>query len=96
MPLKHGDAKWIAAHDAFHNAVVSACSSRRLLATRALLYEQSERYRRLSLSFAVERDIDAEHRTLFDAALARDIPRTQDLLEAHIRATAEGLIDGTP
>lgn len=88
-----GDPAWVAAHAGFHNALVAACCSRRLLTARALLYDQSERYRRLSLSFSVERDVDTEHRMLFDAALARDIAKTQDLLEAHIRATAEALID---
>jgi DNA-binding GntR family transcriptional regulator len=93
VALTHGDPAWIAAHDGFHNALVAACRSQRLLATRALLYDQSERYRQLSLSFSVERDVESEHRLLRDAALARDIPRTQDLAEAHIRATAEALID---
>ena len=93
--FSHGDPAWIAAHDSFHSALVAACRSRRLLATRSLLYDQSERYRRLSLSFSVERDVESEHRMLFEAALARDIPRTQDLLEAHIRGTAEALIDAT-
>ena len=91
----HGDPAWIAAHEGFHNALVAACRSRRLLDTRSLLYDQSERYRQLSLSFAAERDIDSEHRMLFEAALARDVPRTQDLLDAHIRATAEALIDAS-
>jgi GntR family carbon starvation induced transcriptional regulator len=91
----HGDADWIEAHEGFHAALVGACRSQRLLATRALLYDQSERYRRLSVSFSVERDVESEHQMLLDAALDRDIPKTQKLLEAHIRATAEALIDAS-
>jgi DNA-binding GntR family transcriptional regulator len=91
--FSHGDADWIAAHDGFHAALVAACRSQRLLATRSLLYDQSERYRRLSVSFSVERDVESEHRLLLQSALDRDIPKSQTLLEAHIKGTAEALID---
>lgn len=93
--FSHGDPDWIAAHDGFHTALVAACRSRRLLAIRSLLYDQSERYRRLSLAFSVERDVESEHRRLMEAALDRDVRTSQDLLEAHIKATAEALIDAS-
>jgi GntR family carbon starvation induced transcriptional regulator len=93
--FSHGDPAWISAHQGFHNALVAACRSQRLLATRSLLYDQSERYRRLSVAFSVERNVEAEHRMLLDAALARDVPGAQALAEAHIRATAEALIDAS-
>jgi GntR family transcriptional regulator, carbon starvation induced regulator len=93
--FSHGDAGWIAAHDGFHAALVAACRSQRLLATRSLLYTQSERYRRLSVTFSVERDVDTEHRHLLEAALDRDLDASQSLLEAHIKATAEALIDAS-
>lgn len=91
--FSHGDASWIAAHEGFHAALVAACPSHRLLATRSLLYAQSERYRRLSVAFSVERDVETEHRQLMDVALARDVRKAQQLLEAHIKGTAEALID---
>ncbi len=93
--FSHGDPDWVAAHEGFHTALVAACGSQRLLATRSLLYDQSERYRRLSLAFSVERDVESEHRELMQAALDRDIRRAQALLEAHIKATAEALIDAS-
>lgn len=93
--FSHGDPVWVTAHDGFHHALVAACRSQRLLATRSLLYDQSERYRRLSLSFSVERDIESEHGLLLEAALARDVTKAQGLAEAHIRATAEALIDAS-
>jgi GntR family transcriptional regulator, carbon starvation induced regulator len=93
--FSHGAAGWIAAHDRFHAALVAACRSQRLLATRSLLYDQSERYRRLSLAFSVERDVETEHRLLMEAALDRDLRKSQELLEAHIKATAEALIDAS-
>lgn len=93
--FSHGDAGWIAAHDGFHFALVAACRSQRLLATRSLLYDQSERYRRLSLAFSVERDVESEHRLIMEAALDRDVRTSQALLEAHIKGTAEALIDAS-
>ena len=91
--FNHADPRWIAAHGGFHAALVAACESRRLLATRELLYVQSERYRHLSTLFSVERDVDAEHARLLQAALDRDIPAAQALVATHIRSTAEALID---
>jgi DNA-binding GntR family transcriptional regulator len=91
--FSHGDADWIAAHEGFHAALVAACPSRRLLAARSLLYDQSERYRRLSVVFSVERDVETEHRLLMEAALARDVRKSQELLHAHIKGTAEALVD---
>lgn len=67
---------WAAAHGAFHLALVSACDSPWLLRLRALLYAQSERYRRLSVPAALRaHNLDAEHRGLTDAALAHDVLR---------------------
>ena len=91
--FNHSDPRWIAAHETFHAALVAACESERLLAIRAVLYRQSERYRHLSTVFSAERDVDAEHARLLQAALDRDIPRAQMLIAAHIGATAEALID---
>ena len=91
--LHHADTGWIDAHGGFHAALVAACRSQRLLVMRALLYEQSERYRRLSVSFSVERDVETEHRALLEAALDRDTAKAQQLIEAHIKGTAEALID---
>jgi DNA-binding GntR family transcriptional regulator len=69
--------------------LVQACDSAWLLRLRALLYAQSERYRRLSLSEArQERDVDGEHRGLVEAALARDADKACKLLADHLSLTA--------
>lgn len=81
--------EWAHAHAQYHLALVDACDSSWLLRLRALLYAQSERYRRLSLSGArSERDVDAEHRALVDAALARDEAKACRLLADHLSLTA--------
>jgi GntR family transcriptional regulator, carbon starvation induced regulator len=90
--LRNGppDEEWEIRHEAFHAALVAACDSRWLLHFRALLFDQSERYRRLSLvQKQVERDVPAEHRAIMEATLDRDAERAVTLLAEHIRRTAE-------
>jgi DNA-binding GntR family transcriptional regulator len=82
------------AHTAFHEALVAACSSRWLLSLRRLLFAQSERYRWLSRPLAkVERDLDKEHRQIFEAAVARDADRCVTLMDEHLALTARILIE---
>jgi DNA-binding GntR family transcriptional regulator len=81
------------AHREFHTALVSACNSPWLLRIREAMYAQSERYRRLSLPLArIERDLNAEHKDMMDAALAKDIPKAIALLEAHLTVTTKVLL----
>src|SRR5690606_38218826 len=83
-------ANWIQAHGEFHEALVSACPSAWLHRLRKLLYEQSERYRRLSVPLDTDnRDVREEHRQLMDAVLHRDTPTALQALEAHLSATAQ-------
>lgn len=84
--------EWIERHAALHTALVAACGSKRLLALHASLYEQSERYRGLSVSAARSRDVIAEHQALVDAALARDADRLVALTVAHLRQTTALII----
>jgi len=81
------------AHRSFHEALVAGCKSPWLLKLRTLLYDQSERYRRLSVPLAErERDVNSEHRAITDAALARDVPRAASLLVAHLERTSQILL----
>jgi DNA-binding GntR family transcriptional regulator len=58
----------------FHEALVSACSSRWTLRFRAQIYDQHERYRRISMQVAPRRSIDVreEHRLIQEAAVRGD------------------------
>ncbi|MDB6009568.1 MAG: hypothetical protein JWL65_1818 [Gammaproteobacteria bacterium] len=85
-------SEWIAAHDAYHNALVSACGSPRLLQFRRQLYEQSERYRKLEATLGKERNPDDEHKRLADAVIERNIPLATRLLKAHITLTTENIL----
>ncbi|MNQ58070.1 HTH-type transcriptional repressor CsiR [compost metagenome] len=86
---------WNAAHEAFHEALVSACPNTWLLRMRAMLFEQTARYRAMSIAMtARNRDIGAEHRRLLDAALAKDAANASELLIHHIQTTSAALIRG--
>jgi DNA-binding GntR family transcriptional regulator len=85
---------WSVAHGAYHEALVRACDSPWLLRLRALLYAQSERYRRLSVPLAeIVRDLNREHREIMDAALARDPKRARALMTQHIELTTRVLLE---
>lgn len=80
---------FILAHNAFHEAVVSACTSPWLLKIRQLLYTQQERYRFLSLPLAnFDRDLNKEHSEIADAVLARDAGLAVQRMKKHIELTA--------
>ena len=84
---------WSAAHDAFHEALASGCGSPWLLRLRRTLYDQSERYRRLSVPLGeATRDIAGEHRALMQAALARDATAAAALLARHLALTTQVLL----
>lgn len=81
--------EWTERHKDFHMALLSACSSTRLKGACSSLFDQAERYRRLSAQSRKQpRDTMAEHRRLMKSALARD-PVMVDLLRTHISKTAE-------
>jgi len=84
---------WAAAHTTYHAALVAGCGSPWMLTLRAMLYAQSERYRHLSVALAREpRDVDAEHKTILDACLARDGERACAAAGSHFQRTADILL----
>jgi len=86
----HLNEAWSQAHGEYHAQLVGACGNDWLLRLRRMLYQQSERYRRMSVPLAsAPRDVHGEHRAIFEAVLARDPERAVALLEAHLRLTAK-------
>lgn len=84
--------EWEERNRGFHEALISACDSRWLRYLIGLLYRQSERYRHLAISTpGTARDVRAEHASIFEAALARDVGRASAALEQHIRLTFESI-----
>ncbi|MDP3139444.1 MAG: FCD domain-containing protein [Burkholderiaceae bacterium] len=76
---------WEARNRQFHEALISACTSSRLKKVGALLYQQSERYRRISaVKGPLPVEVHEEHRSIHDAALARNVPAAISALTTHI------------
>lgn len=88
--------EWAVAHSAFHDALVAACGSPRLVALTRTLRDAGELYRQLSDSDRAghARDVAGEHRRLTELAVARRGAEAAEALEAHLRLTARLLLDG--
>jgi len=70
----------------FHRApLIQACNSHNLLSLHATIFDKYLRYQILLLTYRGQVAMD-EHRTMFDAALARDTAKASAALETHIRA----------
>jgi GntR family transcriptional regulator, carbon starvation induced regulator len=82
---------WNEAHRTFHRALTDGCGSSVLIDFCDQLFVQAERYRNLSRQSpnASSLQRDDEHRSIMEAALARDYGRTIALLNRHFIATAE-------
>lgn len=89
---------WDGFHREFHDSLCSACGSPILLAFRTKLFELSHRYRRLAAiartATNTPRDNAGEHRAIMEATLTRRSEEARRLLEAHIRETAENVLQG--
>ena len=86
--------QWELANGEFHRALVTACPSQWLLRMRELLYGQSQRYRRFSvIQSANIRRAHEEHRSIMEAALARDSDRACNLIRAHVLATSQTVLE---
>ena len=82
---------WERSHRDFHGALIAACSSSWLLHFIGILYGHTERYRRIRFERTVPqklvRDVEAEHRALMEAVLARDKRKAQRLIADHLEKT---------
>ena len=87
-PAEAFDA-WETRNQEFHNALVAASPSRWLANFRGILFHNSERYRRLSgTQGPLPVEVHEEHKTIFEAAMARDVDQAVSALSQHIRRAA--------
>lgn len=92
-PKRLGD-DYAQAHSIFHFELVRGCDNPWLLKMRGTLFDQSERYRRLSVPMQnPRRDLDAEHRKIMEATLARNSEKACRLLSEHFARTTKTLLD---
>ena len=74
--------------------LIAACPSRWLHYIIGLLFQQSERYRRMSIGKRrIPRDVHAEHKAIFDAVLKRESELACKLTADHIERTLTVLRD---
>lgn len=93
-PAGYAD-EWEKRNSAFHAALEAACGSPWLRHFCAILYEQSERYRRSVVRYPELRPaIHAEHKAIMDACMARDEAKACKLLGDHIMAGARATLAG--
>jgi GntR family transcriptional regulator, carbon starvation induced regulator len=86
--------EWARRHKAFHEALVAACGSPRLLLLRRQLFDHFMRYQRVAPRHVWKNSIrDTEHKKMVDAAVARNIDKVSALARAHIRVLDE-IVDG--
>jgi DNA-binding GntR family transcriptional regulator len=80
---------WEQRNSEFHEVLVEACRSPVLIKMREWLYNQSERYRRLSVGVSIgTRDVHEEHAAIFEATLQRNVLKACRLLESHLHQTS--------
>ncbi|NYE23492.1 GntR family transcriptional regulator [Pigmentiphaga litoralis] len=84
--------EWEERNREFHQALISACDSRWMHHFLGILYQQAERYRRLTIvRDPIPRDLHDEHQGILDATLARDAELASRLLRDHIGTTYEAV-----
>lgn len=78
-----------AAHRQFHASLISACGSSWLMGFCELLFDQSDRYRRLVKPSVRQGRQHDEHRLIMEATIARDVEKAVALMNRHVLRTAE-------
>ncbi len=82
--------EWLAAHSAFHHALLAGSPNLRLQAIAGSLRDATEVYRCWSTKIGdgPRRDVAAEHRRILEATVTRDGDRAVAELTAHIEYSA--------
>jgi GntR family carbon starvation induced transcriptional regulator len=83
-------SEWEAQNKAFHMTLIESCGNAWLLRFTGMLFEQSERYRHLTVAARAvpPPTTDSEHEALMRAAPDRDVALGVKLLREHIAASA--------
>lgn len=80
---------WEERHRKFHDSLVAACSSTWLKRFRRILWDQSQRYRALSMMQSRTPGRANEHRDMMEMVVARNVQGSVALMEQHIRHTSD-------
>jgi DNA-binding GntR family transcriptional regulator len=82
---------WEVRHRRFHDALVAACPSPWLMRFRRVLWDQTQRYRALSMLQSRTPGRVDSHRQLMELVLVRKRPEALEAMEKHIRHTADNV-----
>ncbi|MBD0862601.1 GntR family transcriptional regulator [Gordonia sp. zg691] len=86
------DGEWTQRHKDFHMTLLSATMSPRLLRNCGSLFDQAERYRRLSAAHRCQpRSKSGEHEAILNATLGRNRREATALLAGHITRTQQDI-----
>jgi DNA-binding GntR family transcriptional regulator len=77
----------------FHQTLISACGSRALMTTHAVVFDRYLRYQNLALGFRGEIAV-REHRELLACAMRRDTRKAREVLAAHILGGVQAALAG--
>lgn len=93
--VKEGDEilpEWERANRAFHQTMVSECGSPWLIRMLKTLFQQTERYRRLSMvQHESDRSVHDEHTALYEAVMQKNHLKACRIAEMHLRRTTESV-----
>ncbi len=80
---------WEDRNRAFHRALIAACPSQWLLRMHDQLFQQAERYRRITFASGrmIPRNVHQEHQAIMDAVMARDVDAACGLAASYIQRT---------
>jgi GntR family transcriptional regulator, carbon starvation induced regulator len=76
--------EWEELNEDLQEAIVSGCTSLWLLNFRRSAYYYAKRYLRVCLSATALRELQKDQRAMADAAVARDIPKLQNLIDSQL------------
>ncbi|KKC27174.1 GntR family transcriptional regulator [Sphingomonas sp. SRS2] len=84
--------EFLGAHATFHQALAAAAGNSRLLAMRAQLYEQHQRFRAYYAHLAGRRHLAAEHDKLAELALARKPDALVEAMVDHLSQSTRRIV----
>ncbi|MFC3052892.1 GntR family transcriptional regulator [Kordiimonas pumila] len=84
--------EWEEANRTFHETMVSCCGSPWMIRMLQTLYQQSERYRRISIvNVQSERSVHDEHEAIYEAVMQGNVLKACKLTELHLRRTTDAV-----
>lgn len=85
--------EWELKHRAFHRSLISGANSTVLIQTHSILFDRSERYRRLArLNVPRSGTVNDEHHAIMRATITRDADLACKLIEKHVTRTRDKML----